>query len=509
MNQIPNNLPHMPREFASLSFEELERTVAERDLLGFFIHFWDCFEQNNRFVPNWHFGAIADYLMAVMDGDIKRLAVMLPPRHGKSLLLSVAFPAFCWAQMPRVGADDLPLPLYGPSAKFLYFSYGDRLSNEMSVKCRDLIRSPKYRATFGDRFQLKRDADQKSKFDTDKGGYRLASSVGGAGTGFGGDCLVVDDPHNTREAESEQKRGEAVRWFREVLPSRRNNPDKSSLILVQQRVHEDDCAGFVVGKQQELGYQVVCLPAFYEPDHPFHYFRDPRQIPGDALWPDQWNEDALTDLSEELGSHAFAGQYQQRPAPREGGLFKRNHFTIEGTPPPNIKKIVRSWDFAGTAPSKANKDPDYTVGVKMALTYDGDFIVLDVIRFQGTPREVELAVMNTAGADGQGVFITIPKDPAQAGKYQTDYYLRKLYKYKVIAVPPIGSKENRADPFAIKVEGGMVSLIRGNWNDAYLDELCVFPASKHADQVDASADAFGFLTKIEKKKKGFAITIDV
>ena len=301
-------------------------------------------------------------------------------------------------------------------------------------------------------------------------------------------------PSNTLEVESSKQRDEVIQFWREVLPTRLNNQKTGVIIVIMQRLHEKDLSGHILAK--EVGWDHLCLPARYEPDHPHPIrsslgFKDPRTTAGELLWPDRFDEAGIASLSATLGEYGTAGQLQQRPSPREGGLFKRGWFKIADAAPAGGQS-VRAWDLAATADTRS--DPDYTVGVRMRKAPDGIFYIERVARIRGTPRDVEALVVNTASQDGRLVSIDLPQDPGQAGKAQAQYLVGKLAGYRVRAGVESGAKETRAMPLASQCEAGNVVLMKGDWNDAFIDELCTFPTGAHDDQVDAASRAFDALT---------------
>jgi hypothetical protein len=221
-----------------------------------------------------------------------------------------------------------------PWRQFLFASYAQSLAFRDSVKTRRLISSPFYRARWGDRFALTDDQNTKSRFENDKTGYRLCTSVGGATTGEGGDIIIVDDAHNVRAAESERTRTSTVDWWDEALSSRMNDPKTGAFVLVQQRVHENDLTGHVLKHGSVEPWTVLCLPAEFEPDHPQRWFRDPRKELGDLLWPERMGRHVVDDLKLRLGPYATAAQLQQRLSPRTGGIFKHSSIHLAHTSPP-------------------------------------------------------------------------------------------------------------------------------------------------------------------------------
>jgi len=255
--------------------------------------------------------AICDHLEAVARGEIRNLLINVPPRHMKSLAVSVFF--FCWLWASR------------PSTRWLFASYAASLSVRDSVRCRRLIESPWYRASFGHVFKLAGDQNLKTRFDNDRQGYRLATSVGGSVTGEGGDLIVVDDPHNVREAESEVVRKGALDWWDLVMSTRANDPKTSARIIIMQRVHESDLAGHVLAQG---GWEHLRLPAERDenPCRTCLGWEDPRTELGELLWPARFGTKELTTLKMQLGTYGSAGQLQQLPAPASGGMFKRAWF---------------------------------------------------------------------------------------------------------------------------------------------------------------------------------------
>jgi predicted phage terminase large subunit-like protein len=265
----------------------------------------------------------------------------------------------------------------------------------------------------------------------------------------------------------------------------------------------------------ELGWTHLCLPATFERNHPFpiktsvkrkssgktpedrEVWADPREE-GEPLWPDRFSTEALKRIAkdEHMSSHVAAGQLQQRPTAREGGLFKRVWFDNPVKFPPNFERLykVRAWDMASTA--EITNDPDYTVGLLMGMDPMTTILyVLDVIRARLSPAQREQKIKSTAAFDGTATRIRIPQDPGSAGKFEAHHLASILQGYSVSIEPEQGSKENRADPFVAQCENGFVKLVEAPWNKAFVDELCAFPSGAHDDQVDAASAAFRALMR--------------
>lgn len=294
------------------------RETLEESLTDFVRSGWRYMDPA-PYVGGWHIDAICEHLQAVTDGQIRRLLINVPPRTSKSTLCSVAWPAWTWAQPEATSTA-------GPQIQFLFASYAQSLSLRDSVKSRRLIESPWYQERWGHRFNLTGDQNTKIRFENSLGGYRLATSVGGSLTGEGGSIILVDDPHNAVEMESELEREAVIGWWDESLSTRLNDPKTGAYVIIMQRLHEEDLSGHVLSR--DIGdWTHLCLPMRYEPQR--HCvtvldWEDPRKEDGDLLCPDRFGEAEVALLEATLGPFGASGQLQQRPEPRGGGIFKRD-----------------------------------------------------------------------------------------------------------------------------------------------------------------------------------------
>jgi predicted phage terminase large subunit-like protein len=310
---------------------------------------WGIVEPATVFKGNWHIDAICEHLQAASRGEIRRLLINLPPRHMKSLTTSVFFPAWIWT--------------FAPSTRFLTVSYGANLAERDAVKSRDLLRSSWYRERWPG-LELKGDVNRTSRYENTHTGYRIATGVGGEATGEGGDVIIIDDPHKLEEAQSETARARVIDWHDGTLSTRFNDPQTAIEIVAMQRLHEHDLSGHLL---EQEGWTHLCLPARYEPRHPFLSPHDPRTRERELLWPDHFPEAELTRLEQSLGSFRAAGQLQQRPAAPEGELLKRDWWQFYDpsythpdkiTMLPKFTEIVASWDTA----FENKTTSDYVVG---------------------------------------------------------------------------------------------------------------------------------------------------
>jgi predicted phage terminase large subunit-like protein len=466
--------------------EEERRRLAEtaaqirercRTLSGFVREAWHVLEPSNPYVHGWHVDAIAEHLEAITHGQINRLLINVPPGTMKSLLSGVFWPAWEWGPIGR------------PATRIIGSSYSEDYAKRDNRRMRDLVSSEWYQSLWGETVQLVRAGEMS--FSNTATGFRQGVPFSRL-TGGRGDRIIIDDPHSVDTAESANERGATIRTFRESVPTRLNSPEKSAIVVIMQRLHEQDVSGTILSLK--LGYEHLMLPMEFEPDRRCHTrigFTDPRQYEGELLFPERFPREVVERDKVPMGSYAVAGQFQQRPAPRAGGMFQRNDFEIVDAIPAGFRRIVRAWDFAASK-AAPGRQPDWTVGLRMSLI-GGTFIVEGLERGRWSAGEVEKALANTASQDGTAVIIRIPEDPGSAGKSDAATKVKLLAGYPVVVKRPTGDKATRAKPASAQAEAGNVKLLRGAWNEAFLDEVCSFPSGMFDDQVDAFADALNEL----------------
>lgn len=348
----------------SLDEQVEERLLAESSLHEFLKQAWPYLEGDKEFADGWHLQAISEHLQALTTGQINNLLVNIPPRCCKSTLITVAWPAWIWIQKPSI--------------QFLCSSNGLGVAIRDSVKCRRLITSEWYQARWGDKFKLIGDQNTKIKFENDKFGYRMTASVYSQLRGEGGDILICDDPNNIVDGESDVKREAANRWFSGVWSTRKNNRKKVSQVVVQQRLNENDISGYIMGNDTSNKWVKLILPMEFEtsrpaktiilPSNPKKVWQDPRTKAGELLWPEHIDAEGLKDIKIDLGNpYNIAGQLQQRPAPEEGGIIKKQWFQIwKKEKPPKLLHVIQSWDTA----LEAGEQNDYSACTTWGLFND-------------------------------------------------------------------------------------------------------------------------------------------
>lgn len=446
---------------------------------GFIAEFWSILEPKRELRFGWALLAMCRHLTAVSDGLIQFLLMTVPPGMMKSLLL-VFWTAWEWG------------PLGRPDIQVLATSYSQPNVLRDNVKLRRLIESEKYQALWP--LKLRDDQNAKGKFENTGNGFSEARPFS-AMTGGRGDRVKIDDPHSVDSAESDAERLSAVQTFREGITDRLNDVTTSAIVIIMQRLHEQDVAA--VALELDIGFVHLNLPMEFEADRRCRtyvdgelFFEDPRTVDGELLFPERFPAAEIVRLKKAKGSYAYSGQYQQRPAPRSGGMFQRGDFEIVDAVPDGGQEC-RAWDFAASKPTPG-RAPDWTVGLKMKKV-GGTFYVEDVRRDRWSPGDVETNLKNTASQDGLTVRIRMPQDPGAAGKADAATKVKLLAGYDVIVVLPTGDKATRAKPASAQAEAGNVKLVRGDWNTTFLDEVCSFPNAQFDDQVDAFADALNEL----------------
>jgi predicted phage terminase large subunit-like protein len=461
---------------------------------------------------------VARYLQTQGREGIGRLMILMPPRHGKSELASRKFPAWILGRLP-----DL---------RIIMASYGADLASKNSRSVRDLIESKRYQALFGglssrnEPVELASDSRSVAAWDLaqpHRGGV-VAAGVGGGITGLGADVLIGDDLiKNREEAQSEPRRELVDDWWKSSAHTRLEK-EYAAIILFFTHWHADDQVGRLMKKMVEDPtadqWDILMLPALaldsympsVEEQHKkmregvFIPLEDPlNRKPGEALWPGRFGRDWLISKRANLGDYEFEALYQQMPYAKEGQRYKRDWFKAIPKLPDDVKIIyvVRYWDKANSTRG------DFTAGVLMAYCSDGYFYILDVVRGQWSSYDRDRKMRETAEKDvevwGAAYKVTIhiwhQQDPGSAGKDSAEATNRLLMGFPTKFETMTGDKATRSEPLESAFQGKLVFLLKGAWNDAFIDECVAFDRGKYDDQVDAAASSYNKLLQMIGKKR--------
>jgi predicted phage terminase large subunit-like protein len=419
---------------------------------------------STTYFPNWHIDAIVHELMRIDSGENRRLLINQPPRSLKSICVSIAYVAWL------LGRD--------PTKRIICVSYSNDFASELHRQFRMVIDASWYQALFPGMRPAK---DSGIELVTTAGGSRYATSVGGTLTGRGADLIIIDDPLKAEDAMSESARKRVIDWYGGSLVSRLNDKEKGPIVVVMQRLHEDDLAGHLIGQG---GCHHLDLPAIAVEDSEIDIGRGKRFIRrvGDVLHVKRENREILDRIKAEIGSLMFSAQYQQRPVPLEGNLIKREWFRHYDVPPRKEARdrMVQSWDIA-TMTGQAN---DYSVCTTWLKTKN-DYYLIDVYRARLQYPDLRRAVASLAT---RYTAETVLIEDAGPGMVLLQDLQRDIPigMNRPIGVKPEGSKADRMAAQSAKIEAGHVYLPReAEWLDSFLLEVLGFPQARHDDQIDS------------------------
>ncbi len=392
----------------------------------------------------------------------------------KSLLCTVSYPVWRW--------------ITAPQRRFMFVSYSEDLSTDHSVFRRNVLNSESYRKYWGKSVRLARDQNLKTQYENTKRGVMFSTSITGSATGKGCDELIVDDPMSAKNAFSDKERESTNRNFDATFRSRLNNPATGSIVVIMQRLHEDDLTGHLLAREPGA-WTHIKLPAEAEvPEFwtfPISYHLPVERRPGDLLWPERFPREVLYDFKTALGSWAYAGQYQQNPAPLEGGIIKRDWLKYYSELPPDKGKWIQSWDCS----FKETRDSDYVVG-QVWVKFEAHFYLVDQVRERMDFVRTGQAIQEMTRRYPQ-VTAKLVEDKANGPAV-----IQSLRDHisGIIARTPTDSKLGRLNSVSPLFEAGNVFLPeKAKWVGDFVQELLHFPNAANDDQVDACTQALAYL----------------
>jgi predicted phage terminase large subunit-like protein len=411
------------------------------------------------FKPNWHLQAMAEKLAQVANGKVRRLIITLPPRNLKSLYSSVALPAWFLGRYPW--------------ERVVVVTYSDFLARQHANDFRRLVNDPTYRATFP-AMRLDRDTDRE--ITTANRGKRIATSIDGTLTGLGGNLIIIDDPIKPGDAMSESVRTRVIEWYRSTLLSRGDDKAKTRIVVVMQRVHENDLVGHLL---EQGGFEVLNLPAIAQRTETFDLGdgRTYTRQKGELLHPDHEPAHVLAELKRNMGPIAFSAQYQQSPMPPGGKIIKRKWLTTyDDIQSQAGDSIIMSWDIALSEAESGN----YSACVVL-LRRREVFYILEVVRGRFPFDTLKKKIMEVKRRYGSAATLLIEDSPISKGLIQS----LCEQSINVTTRKPETDKRARLIAQSDLFAGGSVRLPRrAEWLEEFTSELLAFPG-RHDDQVDA------------------------
>ena len=451
---------------AEAAAEQLARRAHATKSLYWFSRYGFLQQRGNKWMRNWHHDVITAKLEDVFHGRCRRLIINIPPRYSKTELAVVNFMAWALGQCP--------------DSEFIHTSYSSRLAANNSFRCREMVRQPWYQALFPD-VQLAQGSEAKDDWRTTDGGVIYATGSGGSITGYGagkmrdqpkfGGAIIIDDPHKADEATSDTMRENVIEWFKNTIESRTNGPE-TPIIVIMQRLHEEDLAGWLLAGGNGETWEHLCIPAITDTD--------------EALWPEKHSRAELERMSKSK-PYEFAGQYLQRPAPLGGGIFKLEwwqYFDFAALPP--VKRIVQSWDTA----FKTKTANDYSVCTTWAECERG-YYLLDVWKQKVEFPDLKRMVSMLAAKFKPNAVLVEDKASGQSLIQE----LRRETKLPIVEVPVDTDKVARAVAVTPLIQGQRVYLpTAAPWAADYTNSLAAFPNAAHDDDVDSTTQALKYLS---------------
>lgn len=470
---------------------EIINSLLRTDFKSFVTKVFGEVAPGSKYINNWHIDVICDAIMDMYEGGNNRLIINMPPRYMKSLICSIALPAWILG--------------HNPKAQILCVSYNDELADKFAMNCRDVMQSDWYREIFP-MTRLHQSRQSVNDFATTRGGGRMATSIGGTLTGRGADWIIIDDPQKSVDASSESGRTKLNEWYGSTLYSRLNDKATGKILLVMQRLHQDDLSGHLLDSGNL--FRVIKLPVIATEDESWIVknrisgkTRVITRAKGELLHPERENMDVVMGIKNSMGEYAFAAQYQQDPCPPEGGIIKESwlkYYTNAVFDIGTVARVFISWDTA----NKTGTTNAYSAAVVVVMTYDRHFYMLNANRGRfDMPNLLKEAIELYNGWKydaGAGTKVTMLIEDAASGTQLIQCLNAKLdshnLRFNVVPIKPNGDKLSRLIGCSALIENGTLKFPQKEapWWSAFKKELLGFPNSKYKDQVDALTQCINY-----------------
>ena len=456
---------------------EVVNALMRRDFPSFIHKVFNTINPNTEFMSNWHIDLIAEYLSALDRGEIKRLIINIPPRSLKSICVSVAFPAWLLG--------------HNPKTRIMVASYSQILSTKLSLDTRFVMNSEWYKNLFP-QTKLHAKQNQKTKFLTTKYGFRFATSVGGPATGEGGDVLIVDDPHNPSHITSEKARNKAINWYSETFSTRLNNRKDGKIIIVMQRLHEEDLTGFLMEHKKDE-WEVLKIPTIAPEDRQYKigdFSHDVKH--GSSIHESLFSHGVVEKLIKEIGDNNFQAQYQQSPLKNSAGILNMDFMNFYKDLPPKFDYYIQSWDTA----IKISEDSDFSACTSWGII-DNIYYLISCVYHKYEYPQLKKQVKSLYHQYLPAKILI--EDKASGQSLIQDLKLDGMKN--IVPCKPLLDKVTRFATCVDLFEQGRVMIPYSGFNAKIIQkQLLEFPNGKHDDIVDSITQFLNYMKNNSKYK---------
>lgn len=455
---------------------KLLQAILRKDFCSFIHKTFTTINPSMEYYPNWHIELIAEKLEEVRKGNIKRLIINMPPRALKSICVSVAWPAWL------LGQD--------PSSRIMLASYSQILSIKHSMDCRFVVTSEWYKKLFPKTI-ISKTHNQKSKFMTSSHGFRFSTSVGGSATGEGGDVLIIDDPHNPSHIHSLKMRTKVTEWFEQTFLTRLNNREKGSIILVMQRLHEEDLSGYLMASDPD-SWEILKIPAICNMDQKLNINGKIIELKlGQPLNQVRDSKESILKIEKEMGRQNFAAQYLQEPVSNSSIMLSREYIEYSDEKIEKFDYYAQSWDTA----IKVSESSDYSVCTTWGVI-SSKYYLVDLLRIKLDYPSLKKRVIRLNARYNPKIILIEDKASGQSLIQDLQYEGFS----NIIAQKPKLDKITRFASIIPLFEEKRVLLPKdANWLQVFLNEITKFPSSNHDDIVDSVSQFLGYVKNNDRK----------
>src|SRR5580700_4120631 len=492
--------PSTPKNNEAWDEIEVDRVYLRNNLRLYIKEAWHVVEPSTVYLENWHIDLITEYLEAVTAGQIKRLLINMPPRYAKSTCVSIMWPTWVWAREAFPGRQHNPV-LEGPGTKWVFASYADELRTKHSLDRRKLLQSEWYRSRWPKPAELTSDQNVKTLFTNSSSGVMFATTMTGAGTGLGGNMVIVDDPHKTKEESTSADVKAQVAVYGDTFATRHDDKKQGVTVIVMQRINDLDLSAHVLATAEEE-YVHLKIEAEATGHQVFSFPRSDRVFtrePGDLLWGLREGPFEIRRQKAVMGKWKYAAQYQQDPIPEGGSIFQREWFSHRFHRDPDtgiplgakLRIVIQSWDTA----AKKKESNDFWSCTTWGLVVGEDARIRMLERTMDRMEYVEgRQKVKDQYAKWPMTTAVLVEDSSSGQAILSDLRTTGI---PLLPISPAGSdKEANARAVSPMFEAGMILLPDdAPWADDYIESMTRFPKGQHDDDVDSTSQALNYLRR--------------